>query len=107
MAAFVWTWDAHEPRTTADDACVVQSPSGRWAARSCDEARQLQLACRRADDDKTWKLVAPGAACGGGWLARPPTNGFANGLLRKAAGAQATVLLNVSLDGRRGSPGLA
>ena len=123
MAAFVWTWDAGEPAAAAmgadDEACVVQNANGRWAAVDCDKARAMPLACRKADDDKTWTLQKPSSsssvaavvACGAGWLARAPTNGYANGLLRVAAAAAglgaASVMLNVSTDGRAGSPAMA
>ena len=123
MSAFVWTWDHGEP--AGDDAsgqrrCVVQKPNGRWATTDCEHAAaSLPLACRLADNDRVWKLLPAASnrrsavvhtstrpACGAGWLARPPTNGFANGLLRAAAAAvtNASVLLNVSRDGLAGSP---
>ena len=75
---------------------------------ACAQTLALPLACRMATDDVKWRLVAArdGRACPAGWLARPPTNGFANSWLH-AAGGNATVLLNVSADGREGSPALA
>lgn len=115
MAAFVWTWDVGEPAVSAmeadDEACVVQKANGRWAAVDCGSARAMPLACRKADDDKIWMLSSSAQGCGAGFLARAPTNGFANGMLRVAAEAAglatASVMLNVSTDGRAGSPAMA
>ena len=130
MGAFVWTWDEGEPRLWRESeprsswreggelstGCVVQRPNGRWGMLPCEAARKLPLACRRAADDRVWTLAAPArrtggggaaaAVCGAGWLARPPTNGYANALLRVAAGAS-VVMLNTSVDGRGASPALA
>jgi hypothetical protein len=118
MAAFVWTWDHGEPvteppRDTPSSTCVVQKPNGRWAARDCSSlTTSLPLACRKEGDDLVWRLTGPhgdvGARkCDAGWVARPPTNGFANGMLRATAGTNVTVLLNVSVDGLGPSPALA
>ena len=111
LDAFVWTWDRGEPRSGIGGArCVVQRPNERWALMECNEARRhAQLACRAEDDDRTWRVAEVAAGCAPGFVARPPTNGFANALLRQAAGgttSAALLLLNVSEDGRSPSPGL-
>lgn len=113
MAAFVWTWDVSEP--AKGGTCVVQRPNGRWAAVPCAQTAALPLACRKAGDDRSWRIAPPaeaaesGCGSGGEWLARPPTNGFANELLRAAAaagGVTTAIMLNVSVDGAAGSPRL-
>ena len=85
----------------------MQEANGYWATMGCSKAAQLPLACRKANDDTKWQLSPAGSkACAAGWLARPPSNGYANAQLRVAAGegAAAGALLNVSVDGRAASP---
>ena len=101
MAAFVWTWAAGEP--SADSGCVVQRPTGRWAVLPCEQARKLPVACRADRDDAVWRVII--GACPSGYVATPPTNGFANAHLRLAANGSAA-LLNVSIDGLAPSPAL-
>ena len=91
-----------QPQTDAGD-CVVQLPSGRWAVSACDQARSLPLACRARGDDRRWVVQAAGTACAEGYVAVPPTNGFANAWLREVA-SNKTVWLNVSLDGLGPAP---
>ena len=87
MGAFVWTWAAGEPAAGGD--CVVQRADGFWAAQPCAAAAALPPACRAAADDRKWQLAGrtAGAAekCAAGFVARPPTNRYANALLQQAA----------------------
>jgi hypothetical protein len=101
FASFVWTWDQGQPSATS--GCVVQAgPSGRWSVEQCSKARTLPMACRRGDDDLVWRManssVQGASSCPAGFVARAPTNGFANQKLREATGGR-PVLLNVSVDG--------
>ena len=89
---------------TVSSSCIVQRPNERWALMDCEEARRrgAKLACRREYDDRKWNLAAR-MSCATGFVARPPTNAFANALLRQAAVDEgdpaALVLLNVSARG--------
>jgi hypothetical protein len=109
QAAFVWTWAKGEPKKTTGD-CVAQLPTGRWAVQACATAQQLPLACRAVGDDRIWTVAKASDGCAEGYVAVPPTNGFANAHLRAVAASTDTaglVWLNVSINGLGPAPGLA
>ena len=67
-------------------------------------AQKLPLACRAAGDDRVWTTAKEASAgCASGYVAVPPTNGYANAFLRVAA-AGSPVWLNVSVDGLGPAP---
>ena len=93
VADYVWSWAAGEPRAGGGDCVVARAADGRWAAHPCDDVSP-PLACRNATDDAAF-VVVDGAACPDGFVARPPTDGYANQRLRDAAGGR-DVRVNVS-----------
>lgn len=86
----IWSWGENEPAANGGD-CAVQTPNGRWAAKSCSNT--YKFGCQRVTDG-SWKITtstgtfdkgpAMCRALGDNWEFILPANGGYNAQLQKS-----------------------
>lgn len=103
LEGYVWTVERNSSWSPESNACMAMLPSKRWgiASKHNEDCSILRpFACRNKYDDTVWVLGGNNNTlhCPEGFVAIPPTNGYANEKLAEVAAGR-TVYLNVYPNG--------